>query len=356
MSTNTTSCSDARQQAIDLRLDAIDRALMGLLPRHERQELVAQLETKIRDTAAAGPVDAELGESSRERAHQFADTMEPAEFSSAVQPSRSLSRRRFLPGRTPRSRLAVASGVLGMVALALLVVLPIVYVMAEMTGDEMLALSLLGGHVSAATLGGLLAVALGIAALVKLNRREGRLVGHGWAITGLCTGPLPMFVGGLVALVIGAELLGSFSVTSVYTASTVSPPGPTVVASPYGAPTQAVPASGYATPASFQPSAPPTGSPYAGAGQPSYAPPTFNPYAGQSPAYAPGAGACPAPIMETAAPQPNTVPQPDSEVGGAPLSTAEAAPAPAATPPTAAESPSPPSEEANAPADLSLTR
>jgi hypothetical protein len=59
------------------------------------------------------------------------------------------------------------------------------------------------------TIGGLAAVALGTAALVKLKRRRGELGGHAWAITGLCTGPWPLLGGAIVGIVMGVELIGS---------------------------------------------------------------------------------------------------------------------------------------------------
>lgn len=264
MSTNTTSSSDARQQAIELRLDAIDRALLGLLSRKERLDLVSQIETKLREAAAASPsIDAELAESSHGRADAWDKASEAA--------LSSLERSKFSPRRRPKSRLAVSSGILGIVALVLLIALPVVYFVAMMMGDEFLTISLLGGHVAAVTLGGLLAVVLGVTALVILNRREGRLFGHGWAITGLCTGPLPALVGGLVALVLGVELLPTLSVTPVYTASTVPAPGPTGVPPSYASVPQAVPNMGYPAPTSYAPGAPSPDSPYSS--QPSAYPP-----------------------------------------------------------------------------------
>ncbi|HEV7223893.1 MAG TPA: hypothetical protein VGN42_14390, partial [Pirellulales bacterium] len=53
MSTTHATPSDPVQRMIDLRLDAIDRALMGLLPRNDRLKTVAEVETRIRELAAA---------------------------------------------------------------------------------------------------------------------------------------------------------------------------------------------------------------------------------------------------------------------------------------------------------------
>lgn len=50
MSTTTA----ATQQIIDQRMDAIDRALLGLLPRPARQTIVAEIESRVKEWAAAG--------------------------------------------------------------------------------------------------------------------------------------------------------------------------------------------------------------------------------------------------------------------------------------------------------------
>src|SRR5205823_719572 len=59
-------------------------------------------------------------------------------------------------------------------------------------------------------------------ALVQLRRRSRNLAGYGWAVTGLCTGPMPMLVGGLMILVVGLQFLGS-SVVRVHVQSNGSP-------------------------------------------------------------------------------------------------------------------------------------
>jgi len=47
-------------QLVEKRLEAIDQALVGLLPRHERLAAVAQVETRIRELAAASPSVADI--------------------------------------------------------------------------------------------------------------------------------------------------------------------------------------------------------------------------------------------------------------------------------------------------------
>jgi hypothetical protein len=94
---------------------------------------------------------------------------------------------------------------MGIIALVLLFMMPITYIVVSMTGEaigEMAAYALIGFNVLAVALGGAAAVALGVAALVRLSRRHSRQIGHGWAIAGLCTGPMPMLIGGLAMIVL----------------------------------------------------------------------------------------------------------------------------------------------------------
>jgi hypothetical protein len=168
----------ATQDAVDQRLDALDRALHGLMPWSERTKFVAEMDARIRAGRAAPPASDDL----------------PATRRSPVR----------------RSRLALLSGTLGIVALALLLLIPITYVLAEILGEavgELFAYGLLGANILAVAMGGTAAVALGIAALVRLSRRHSTQVGHGWAITGLCTGPMPMLVGGLATLTVVLPML-----------------------------------------------------------------------------------------------------------------------------------------------------
>src|SRR5262249_43993339 len=111
-----------------------------------------------------------------------------------------------------RSGMALTAGILGIVALVLLFATPVSYLIAGFLGDvigEMGAIALVGVHLGIVTIGGLAAVALGTAALVKLKRRRSEIGGHAWAITGLCTGPWPLLGGAVVGIILGVELIGS---------------------------------------------------------------------------------------------------------------------------------------------------
>ena len=71
---------------------------------------------------------------------------------------------------------------------------------------EVAAIAMMAAHALAVATGGLAAIGLGITALVSLRRHKEQLVGHGWAIAGLCAGPLPRFVGCSAVLVGGLQL------------------------------------------------------------------------------------------------------------------------------------------------------
>jgi hypothetical protein len=135
------------------------------------------------------------------------------ELSVTPRTSRSDVGRGLQAARRKLSRLALAAGVLGILALLLFFLTPVIYFIAAIIGDavdeEIVAIGFLGAHTLALAVGGGLAVAFGIAALVQLRRRSRNLVGYGWAITGLCTGPVPMLVGGLVVLVAGLQMVPS---------------------------------------------------------------------------------------------------------------------------------------------------
>jgi hypothetical protein len=93
--------------------------------------------------------------------------------------------------------------VVGITALVLLFVMPLTYLVLATTAEaigELTSYLLLSGNVIVVALGGAAAVIMGITALVRLGRRQGQ-VGHGWAITGLCTGPLPALVGGFAMII-----------------------------------------------------------------------------------------------------------------------------------------------------------
>lgn len=171
------------QTLVDRRLDEIDRALLGLLPRAERLEIVASVEARVQA----------LGDVSLPR-EAAAETLNPAP---AAVRTRS---------RGQRSRLAFSSGVLGIVAVSCLIASPLLLIGLSIFGEllgETFSIMLFGLLTALVALGGGLAVFCGGVSLFRLARREQSATGTGWAITGLCTGALPMLIGfvGVVSLV-----------------------------------------------------------------------------------------------------------------------------------------------------------
>ena len=91
MSTTHAMPSSAVQQMIDSRLDAVDRALMGLLPRNDRLETVAQVEKRIRELAAADSaveanLQAQVEHAKPDDLARLGEGAERGQFSSASQP------------------------------------------------------------------------------------------------------------------------------------------------------------------------------------------------------------------------------------------------------------------------------
>jgi hypothetical protein len=210
MSTASSNESNVTHDLIDQRLDAIDRALMGLVSRTDRQSLVADLEVKIRQLASASPCDAE---------HRSDDEGSgPGAPRLIITDAGHSPFRQIPPAGKQRSRLAVTSGVLGIVAIGLLVMAPVTFgllSMIEGAVDETILMAVMGSHVVALSLAGLAAVAAGGIALLRFRKLERTHTGHGWAIAGMCTGAMPMFLGCLGALIAGLELGSEFMTETV---------------------------------------------------------------------------------------------------------------------------------------------
>lgn len=176
----------APTQWIDQRLDALDRALLGLVPRQERIDLVAGIESKLRAAGESKPPADEAAASP------------PEEISFLLATDRRSSR----PLRK-RSRLALSSGILGIIAMGLLILFPLTYVLvatsAGMIG-EIPAIALLVFNVLAVAGAGTVSGLMALLAIVRLSKSSSKKRGFGWAITGLCTAPTPMLCG-LLAIV-----------------------------------------------------------------------------------------------------------------------------------------------------------
>jgi hypothetical protein len=128
--------------------------------------------------------------------------------------------------RARRSRLAYSSGVLGIVAAACLVGSPLLLVALSIFGEllgETFAIILLGLIGVLITFGGGLAVCFGGVSLLRLARRDQTATGTGWAITGLCTGALPLLLGFVGMLSLAPQLLSAEIEYDTHTASATGP-------------------------------------------------------------------------------------------------------------------------------------
>lgn len=212
--------SPESQVLLDVRLDAIDQALLGLLPRSERVELVAKIEARIHERLAGGDEAA----------------VESLRTPAAALMTGALANLPASRTRKKRSGVAIVSGIAGLASLALLFLLPVIYIVFTMGADlfdETIMVRTIGSAHLLVFLAGSVAVMCGIVGLVKLSRHSERLRGHGWAITGLCCGPLPVLVGGLPLLLIALPM----ALSAAFVTHTASPPVTvTASAGPYPSP------------------------------------------------------------------------------------------------------------------------
>src|SRR5262245_48547426 len=111
----TTTTHTTAEQMIHQRLDAIDRALLGWLPRTERLALVAQIEARARELAAGPVLDGSIAPMANclELADAAASAPSPSPMSAMAAPAFPTACRR-------RSGMALTAGILGIVALVLL--------------------------------------------------------------------------------------------------------------------------------------------------------------------------------------------------------------------------------------------
>ncbi|WP_254512724.1 hypothetical protein [Anatilimnocola floriformis] len=179
--------ADERRGVVERRLDELDRLLLGLLPRGERLALVASVEGRVRELGGAVDLGRDL----------------PEVLTATATAS---------TGRRRRSRLAFSSGVLGIVVAAGLLASPVLFIVLSIFGEllgEAFAILLLVLLALLITCGGGLAVFCGGVSILRLARRGQTATGTGWAITGLCTGALPLLIGLVGVLSLGVELIPS---------------------------------------------------------------------------------------------------------------------------------------------------
>ena len=192
--------AEALQRLIDSRLDAIDRMLLGRLPRAERLEIAREVESQIfellQDRTGDEPTrEAVLAVLARLDPPEAYLSEETGETGTLPQPIVGMPRPAASPRVAPRRNAALASGVLGLATIVLLILIfPIAFGLANIIPGP-LALVLWYVITFLALVGSITGIALAVYA---------RLQGH-WAITGLVLGIINL-LGSLGFLVLGMFL------------------------------------------------------------------------------------------------------------------------------------------------------
>lgn len=189
----------ALQALIDLRLDTIDRLLINHLPRPDRLNIVSEVEAQIFEL---------LGESSGEEPSRddvlaVLARLDPPEAyvpedASIEGPGVPRERTRSCNPQSTRreGRAAKTGGILGLVSLALMLFLPVVWVAAMMLESAELAMFGLLLFGSGMFVTGVLGLIFSIYAGVR----------GAWSITGVITGGIALLMwlgGGMLLLLVG---------------------------------------------------------------------------------------------------------------------------------------------------------
>jgi hypothetical protein len=191
--------SASLQSLIDSRLDTIDRMLLPRVARAERMAIVREVESQIHELLG----ERERDELSREDVLAVLGRLDPPEafLPEEVEGDAPTAVRRPVGISQPAmsspqrdQRLARASGILGLTALASLLFLPLSYALAMAVGSELLLiLGAAGMCLCVFTLS-----ALGIATGVYSRK------GGAWAVVGIVTSVLAL----LFCLMIGLGFIG----------------------------------------------------------------------------------------------------------------------------------------------------
>jgi hypothetical protein len=181
MTLATVQLSEALEVMIDSRLDTIDRILMGRVPRQDRLTIVREVESQIHELLRERGRD----EPSRDDVLAVLARLDPPEaYLPDAREGGPVSAPREMPTRATRpsfkddARVGHASGMLGLGAIALLLVmLPLNYLIAALFHSEAVLIVLGGGTVLLVLVAALLGLVLGI-----LSRK-----GSVWSVVGIVT-------------------------------------------------------------------------------------------------------------------------------------------------------------------------
>jgi hypothetical protein len=203
MSVATTDLSRSTQHLIDSRLDTIDRMLLGRVSRQERLEIVREVEAQIFEQLHERGTE----EVTREDVLAVLARQDPPEayLPEDAGDDRPVAWRRFpspvagpaQPAGRRDSRFARASGILGLVALGLVMMAPSTFIIAELMSSAVVLYLLGGGALALALIAGSLGTGLAL---------YSRMAGV-WAVTGVVTSALS-FLGSFSLLALTLVVLG----------------------------------------------------------------------------------------------------------------------------------------------------
>ena len=179
----TVRISESLQILIDSRLDTIDRMLLGRLSRQDRLAIVREVESQIHELIQASDTD----QLTREDVLAVLARLDPPEaYLPDATEGEPVSVHRTIPVSAQRPvvsgdlRFGRASGILGVVAIALLLLLPVSYLIAIAFGSELVLFVLGGGTLVLVLVAAAVGLVLGI-----LARKSGA-----WAVVGIVTSVL----------------------------------------------------------------------------------------------------------------------------------------------------------------------
>jgi len=190
----------ALQELVNVRLDMIDRLLLDRVPRPDRVSIVMEVEAQIFELLTERGAD----DLTRDDVLTVLSRLDPPEAYLPEQSARHTSApggdNRRAPTRTARCasatepRIGIAGGIVGVSALATILVMPLIYLFAGLLESEELMI-----------LGLLLAAGLmGLAGLLGLVFSLSARLRGTWSVVGSITGALALllsFSGGMFFLV-----------------------------------------------------------------------------------------------------------------------------------------------------------
>jgi hypothetical protein len=181
----TARISDSVQTLIDSRLDTIDRMLLGRLSRQDRLAIVREVESQIHELIQARDAD----ELTREHVLAVLARLDPPEAylpdetegdAERVSMHKTFAARTAQPEIKGDVKVGRASGILGLAAIVLLMLLPVTYTIAIALKSELAFIVLGGGNLLLVGVAAALGLVLGVVA------RKSRA----WAIVGIVTSVL----------------------------------------------------------------------------------------------------------------------------------------------------------------------